>query len=139
MPVGKGWDHQEYATELRNELKRRGLRAQEGVRVVLPGLATHPAPDVLVVSRDNPDQPGGAPYFGVPDLVVAVLAADNDEGEDLVKRSEYAAAGVRHYWLVRLKGMILEASVLGTDGRYHAASAGPLLPLEALPVPDDLR
>ena len=93
---------------------------------------------MLVVSRDNPDQPGGASYFGVPDLVVEVLAAD-DAGEDLVKRSEYAAAGVRHSWLVRLKGMTLEASVLGPDGRYHAASAGPLLPLEALPVPDDLR
>ena len=85
-----GWDHQQYGRWIANELERRGLQAQDGVRVVLPGLDTHPAPDVLVVSRDNPAQPGGASYFGVPDLVVEILAADNDDGEDLVKKGQYA-------------------------------------------------
>jgi Uma2 family endonuclease len=133
-----GWDHQDYAVDIRNELKRRGLQAGEGVRVVLP-TGDKVAPDALVVSRDNPSQPGGASYFGVPDLVVEVLAADNDEGEDQSKKEQYAANGVRHYWLVRLKWMTLAVSELGADGDYHQTSAGDLLPLENLPVPPGLR
>jgi chloramphenicol 3-O-phosphotransferase len=53
--------------------------------------------------------------------------------------AQYAAAGVRHDWLVRLKWGPLEASVLGADGAYRQTSAGDLLPLEHLPVPPDLR
>jgi Uma2 family endonuclease len=135
-----GRDHQHYGRLLANELERRGLQAEDGWRVVLP-TGDHPAPDVVVVSRANPDQPGPASYFGVPDLVVEILAADNDDGEDVIKKAQYAAAGVRHYWLVRLKGMTVEPQRLGGDGEYHAACAPPvlaLLPLTALPVPPDL-
>jgi Uma2 family endonuclease len=133
-----GRDHQRYGRWLANEFERRGLQAEDGWRVVLP-TGDKPAPDVLVVSRDNPDQPGPASYFGVPDLVVEILAADNDTGEDQSKKEQYAANGVRHYWLVRLKWMTLEASELGADGVYHQTGAGDLLPLDRLPVPPDLR
>jgi Uma2 family endonuclease len=137
------WGHQRCARHLVNELERRSLEANGGVRVYLPvpGQAEPDwvVPDALVVARTNPAQPGDGFYAGVPDLVAEVLAEDNDDGEDLVKKAQYAAAGVRHYWLVRLKWGTLEAAELGPDGRYRQTSAGPLEPLAALPVPPDLR
>jgi Uma2 family endonuclease len=142
-----GLDHQRVGRRLINELERRGLTAEGGVRIYLPVRGPDDpdwvVPDAFVVSRDNPAQPGPASYEGVPDLVVEVLAADNDAGEDLPKKQQYARAGVRHYWLVRLTGMTLEASVLGEcEGTepcaYLVHSTGPLLPLTALPVPPDL-
>jgi Uma2 family endonuclease len=137
-----GWDHQRYALCIVNELERRGLTANGGVRIYLPVPGSDGpdwvVPDAFVVARGNPAQPGPGFYSGVPDLVVEVLAADNDDGEDVPKKAQYAAAGVRHYWLVRLKWMTLEASALGEDGAYHQTSAGPLLPLSGLPVPPDL-
>jgi Uma2 family endonuclease len=137
-----GWDHQTTADDLIVLFKGRGLRVTGGVRVLLPlPELDKVVPDVLVVSRTNPAQPGPGHYAGVPDLVVEVLAADYDydHGEDTVKKDRYAAAGVRHYWLVCLKWGTLEASELRADGRYHQTSAGSLQPLGALPVPPDLR
>jgi Uma2 family endonuclease len=95
-------------------------------------------PDAFVVGRGNPAQPGPASYAGVPDLVVEVLAADNDAGEDAVKKQRYARAGVPHYWLVRLRSMRVEASTLDAGGAYRPAWTAPLLPLEGLPVPEDV-
>jgi Uma2 family endonuclease len=138
-----GVAHQRYGRLITNELERRGLSAEGGVRVCLPVAGPDDTdwvvPDAFAVAQSNPVPFGDESYAGVPDLVVEVLAADNDAGEDALKKARYARAGVRHSWLVRLRWMTLEASVLGADGAYHAASAGQLLPLEALPVPEDLR
>ena len=102
-------------------------RGQGGVRVSLPVRDQDDpdwlVPDAFAVAPGNPVPLGDASYAGVLDLVVEVLAADNDAGEDTQKRAQYARAGVRHYWLVRLRWMTLEASVLGADGAYHAAAA----------------
>ena len=137
-----GRDHQRYGRRIINEFERRGIPAEGGVRVYLPVRGQDDpdwlVPDAFAVAPGNPDQPGPGSYSGVPDLVVEVLAADNDAGEDTQKKAQYARAGVRHYWLVRLRRMTLEASVLGADGAYHAAAVGPLEPLTALPVPPEL-
>jgi Uma2 family endonuclease len=95
-------------------------------------------PDVLVVSRDNPDALGAGEYYGVPDLVVEVVSTLSDAGYDAGKRPVSERNGVRHYWLVRLMEMTVEPFRL-TGGRYVASPRIALLPLEALPVPDDLR
>ncbi len=94
-------------------------------------------PDALVIAASNRVQPGSVSYVGVPDLVVEVLAADNDSGEDTEKKAQYARAGVRHYWLVGLKTRTVEPSVL-VEEEYSMASPVPLMPYESLPVPDDL-
>jgi Uma2 family endonuclease len=132
-----GWDHNDYAADLRSELKRRGLRANVDVVTNLPtGDEVHP--DVLVVSRSNPNQPGPGPYSGVPDLIAGVLSAANPGAYDMEKRDICARAGVRHYWLVRLAEKTVEPMTLGEDGAYHPGPLVPLLPLDALPVPADL-
>ena len=131
-----GWDHQETGDELVALFKRRGHRASGGVRVIFDA-ENWIVPDVLVIASTNPVRPGGAVYRGVPDLVVEILAADNDAGEDLPKKLRCAAAGVRYYWLARLKWGTLETFRL-IEGEYVALTSGKLEPLEALPVPDDL-
>ena len=131
-----GRDHQRTARRLANEFERRGYDAEEGLRVILPNREPV-APDVLIVSAANPDRPGSASYFGAPDLVVEVLAVDNDEGEDLVKKAMYAANGVRYYWLVRLKGPVVERWEL-TVGTYRFLGSSPLEPMDQLPLPSDL-
>jgi Uma2 family endonuclease len=133
-----GWDHNDYASDLKAEWKRRGLRANTDVITHLPtGEELHP--DVLVIGRDNPNPPGPGPYVGVPDLVAEVLAADNPGAYDLEKRDSYARAGVRHYWLVRLKTSTVEPFVLDERGEYVAGPAFPARPVEAIVLPDDLR
>jgi Uma2 family endonuclease len=140
------WAHQRHRRRLAKELERRGPEANGGVRIYLPvpgpaqlGGPDWVVPDAFAVSRANPARPGPGLYTGVPDLAVEVLADDNDDGVDLPKKAQYAAAGVCHSWLVRLEGMTPEASVLGAGGRYHQTSAGQPLPPEAPPIPQDLR
>jgi Uma2 family endonuclease len=137
--------HQDHVFLITAELKRRGLRAYFDVVTHLPevdertGKRVEVHPDVLVIAAGDPDQGGDGEYDGVPDLVVEVAATPSAEGYDASKRPTYERNGVRHYWLVRLQWMTLEASELGADGQYYAAGAGDLLPWEALPVPEGLR
>jgi Uma2 family endonuclease len=95
-------------------------------------------PDVLVVSRENPDPLGDGEYYGAPDLVVEVVSTLTAERYDESKRPVYERNGVRHYWLVRLTEMTVEPFRLA-EGRYEAGVRVGLFPLEALPVPADLR
>src|SRR5262245_54778008 len=107
------WARQRCRRRLVDGLERRGLEANGGVRVSLPVPGPdgpdRVVPDAFVVARTTPARPGPGFSSGVPDLVVDVLADDNDAGEGLVKKAQYAAAGVRHYWLVRLTWLTLEA------------------------------
>jgi Uma2 family endonuclease len=134
-----GRDHQRTSRRLANEFERRGYDAEEGMRVILPDREPV-APDVLIVSKTNPNPLGPTSYFGAPDLVVEVvevLAADNDHGEDVVKKAMYAANGVRYYWLVRLKTGQVERWAL-TVGAYGFLGTSPLEPVDQLPLPADL-
>jgi Uma2 family endonuclease len=135
--------HQDHVFLITAELKRRGLRAVFDLVTHLPevdpdrGKRVELRPDVLVVSRDNPDALGAGEYYGVPDLVVEVVSTLSDEGYDAGKRPVSERNGVRHDWLVRLTEMTVEPFRL-TGGRYVASPRIALLPLEALPVPPDL-
>lgn len=131
-----GWGHQDVSIDLIVEFRRRGLKANGGVLVFLPS-GDRVVPDALVIAASNPVQPGSVSYVGVPDLAVEVLAADNDAGEDTEKKVQYARAGVRHYWLVRLKTRTVELSVLIGE-EYSMLPSVPLVPYESLPVPHDL-
>ncbi len=131
-----GRDHQRTARRLANEFERRGYDAEEGLRVILPDREPV-APDVLIVARTNANPLGQTSYFGAPDLVVEVLAADNDDGEDVVKKGMYARNGVRYYWLVRLKTGTVERWAL-TVGVYRFLGTSTLEPMDALPLPPDL-
>ena len=56
-------------------------------------------------------------FTGHPDLVVEVLSTNRND--DLVtKTTKYAAAGVRHYWIVDPRSRTVDAYTLTSDSVY---------------------
>ena len=79
-------------------------------------------PDVVVYFRRGKAEPRGLVTVP-PDLVVEVLSpAPRDQKRDRIdKQEEYAAFGIRYYWLVSPELRVIEILELGSNGRYvHA-------------------
>lgn len=84
-------------------------------------------PDISVfLTRDRKLPRRGATRHP-PDLMIEVVSPDpRDRRRDRIEKlREYAAFGVRWYWLVDPEARSLEILKLGEDGRYiHALDAG---------------
>jgi Uma2 family endonuclease len=95
------------------------LVSSAGGSVLIRGGRSYLIPDVLVVRdaavRRTPDALGFDP---VDVLVVVEVLSSSNRGRDLVlKRHEYAAAGIGTYWIVDSAGPTL--TVLRHDGEGH--------------------
>ena len=78
--------------------------------------------DVVVYMRRGKVQARGVVTVP-PDIVVEIVSPDpKDQKRDRIdKHDEYAAFGVRYYWLVSPELRSIEILELGVDGRYvHA-------------------
>jgi Uma2 family endonuclease len=75
-------------------------------------------PDIAVVDAGMIDQPR---LETAPILVAEILSPTSRERDLVVKRRQYAAAGLRWYWLVDLD--IPQILVLGNDGGHFAEVA----------------
>ena len=96
-----------------------GMIATAPTDVFLRG-ANPVQPDIMIALPGNPGSPGERGYHGVPDLIVEVLSPSTRGHDTLTKRSLYARAGVREYWLVDPDARSVE--VLSLDGEaYHTA------------------
>jgi Uma2 family endonuclease len=80
-------------------------------------------PDISVfLTRDRKLPRRGAMRFP-PDIMIEVISPDprNRRRDRIEKLNEYAAFGVRWYWLLDTEARTLEILKLGDDGRYvHA-------------------
>jgi Uma2 family endonuclease len=80
-------------------------------------------PDVLVVLPDGNARVELRGIEGPPELVIEVVSPSNRGRDLLTKRSLYARAGVREYWLVDPDARTLEILTLDRDAFHLAAAA----------------
>ena len=82
------------------------LGLETGFRLALPnGKVSIRKPDLGFIHRDNPIQPAETDnrYLGIPDLVIEALSdstAANRRRDQVIKKGEYAAVGVREYYIL---------------------------------------
>ena len=99
-------------------------------------------PDILAIVPGGPAEIVPRGIEGAPDLVIEVLSPSNRGRDLLTKRSLYARAGVREYWLVDPDGRTIEILTLDRDAFHPAVAASsdvtPVSPLLGpLPAPAD--
>lgn len=75
-------------------------------------------PDLLLL-RDASDHRRGERFWTGADLVVEVLSPDDPDRDLVVKRAEYAVAGIDEYWIVDPEQDTV--TVLGRGGRGSVA------------------
>lgn len=88
-------------------------------------------PDVLYVASENLSR-RTEQYWEVIDLAVEIISPDDPDRDLIDKRSDYAAAGVREYWIVDPRDdsvMVLELS----NGEYTEHSKEPIARSRFLP------
>jgi Uma2 family endonuclease len=92
-------------------------------------------PDMIVVLPGSPPPQRTGAMRAPPDVVVEVVSpSPRDERRDRVeKMSDYAAAGVRFYWLVDPGLGSFEVFELGSDRRYTRALAATEGKIEDVP------
>lgn len=71
-------------------------------------------PDLVFLLAANSAKRGDR-YWQGADLVVEVVSADDPDRDLVVKRGEYAEAGIREYWIVDPRGSTI--TVLGLEAR----------------------
>jgi Uma2 family endonuclease len=85
-------------------------------------------PDLTVWAVGQPPRPGRSGYAGTAGLglVVEVVSPGSEVTDRVVKKAEYAAAGIGRYWIVeRDAATTVHRHVLDADtGRYEPDSAG---------------
>jgi Uma2 family endonuclease len=92
------------------------------IDVFFPG-ANPVQPDILVIFPSGQAEIVPRGIEGTPDLVVELLSPSNRGHDLLTKRSLYARAGVREYWLVDPDARTVEILSLDRDA-FHLAAAG---------------
>lgn len=96
-------------------------------------------PDLTVWTKGKPPRPARSTYAGIDGLLVAieVVSPDSETTDRIIKKAEYAAAGVPRYWIVeRDKGntvLMYELRGTGYGPEYEPQSLAWLL---NGPVPD---
>lgn len=90
--------------------------------VFFPG-ADPVQPDILVILPDWTGDLRRRGVEGAPDLVIEVLSPSNRGHDLLTKRSLYARAGVREYWIVDPEARTLEIFSLDRDAFHLAVAA----------------
>ena len=72
-------------------------------------------PDILFVAKERMDWLRGSWLDGPADLVVEVISEESRKRDREVKFEEYAAAGVREYWLIDVPRQQADIFVLSGD------------------------
>jgi Uma2 family endonuclease len=123
---------------LRGFLRRRKLGGRvvhDDFQMKLGPTRSSRVPDVAYVAPEHEARLEDTFLNGPADLAVEVVSPDSRTRDRVEKFREYAAGGVREYWLIDPVLQTAEAYRLTADGRYEPVDLGtsPRLTSEALP------
>lgn len=93
-----------------------GLVFGSEVEIRAPGVWR--VPDVCFVAQARAHIIKPKRIEGAPDLIIEIVSPDSVERDWRNKYLDYAAMGVREYWVIDLDYEQLRAYSLGADGRY---------------------
>lgn len=82
-------------------------------------------PDIMFVSNANLHRIKSNYLDGAADLIVEIISPDNPDRDRDEKFREYAAAGVREYWLVDPSTKRADFYLLDSAGKYQAMAVTP--------------
>lgn len=85
-------------------------------------------PDLTVWAKGLPPRPAGSSYAGTSGLLLAVevVSGGSEIVDRIIKKAEYAKAGIPRYWIVeRDGGATVHRHVLNGAGEYEPDPAGP--------------
>ena len=117
MSPGPWMDHNHAAAELRDQLRPLVPDDLEVLLDVDVDLELGPAdgpgfsrrPDLVVLSRDarrRQRSEGGIARASDVTIAVEIVSPGSKRTDNVAKRSEYADAGIPHYWIVDLSGPV---------------------------------
>jgi Uma2 family endonuclease len=101
------------------ERRRLGLTFISGLLMRLPQRPSGRVPDVTFVSTERLSRLFETYIDGPVDLAVEVVSPDSSRRDYLDKRAEYAAAGIREYWLIDPLQTRAWFYVLSSAGQYQ--------------------
>jgi Uma2 family endonuclease len=118
-----GWTCIEFAAEIVPYLRAREPNSYRGAEVDIPTIPFFGRrPDFVYYSPEDharldlqEDR-----VLGVPTLVVEILSEDDRRRDLVTKRREYAAAGIKHYWILDPKRKTALTLVL-RESKYEVA------------------
>jgi len=92
-------------------------------------------PDLLFISKDRLPLLKETYLDGPADLVIEIVSPESQLRDQREKRAEYAAAGIKEYWLIDPDRQEFELNRLDRQGRYHPVAPDPqgFYPSEVLP------
>lgn len=96
-----------------------GVAFASGVKYALSNLRGR-KPDLSVFFPERPALPRRGAVTIPPDIAIEILshAAADQRRDRIAKLADYAAFGVRFYWLLDPAARLFEILELGADGRY---------------------
>jgi Uma2 family endonuclease len=124
------WEHQEQLSNLVYFVKHWVKTNRLGRMVTAPtGVVLDDEngvePDLLFISHERANIIQKRGVFGAPDLIGEVLSPSTEARDRGLKLRRYAAAGVKHYWILDTAGPRIEERVLGEDGYRLVGTFGP--------------
>ncbi|MEK7441342.1 MAG: Uma2 family endonuclease [Chloroflexota bacterium] len=77
-------------------------------------------PDIIFMSNVHADRI--QKYWGVPDLVIEIVSENDERRDRIIKKEEYAQAGIPEYWIVDPEAKTVEVYRLeGKTYQTHSA------------------
>jgi Uma2 family endonuclease len=108
----------------------RKMALEVGFRLEMSDKTTVRKPDLFIVRNDNPVALGDTDrqYYGICDLCIESISDSSKreiERDTVAKKQEYAAAGVREYFILDPSGQHMAFYRLTLKGAYVAIDGGP--------------